>query len=96
MHRGLIKCANFSTFGAFRYSKYHHTLFLCSTEPLQVAVKTLSQKISSSTFSVEVRRQFIIKDALKEAGKKKFDPFKTIKVCFSIYCTAITINTTYR
>lgn len=33
-----------------------------------------------STFHIEVRRDYILVDALKEASKKKFDPFKTIKV----------------
>ena len=48
--------------------------------PLQRELSVLQKKISSVPQAIEVRRDFVLKDALKEAGKKKFDINKKIKV----------------
>ena len=34
---------------------------------------------------IEVQRDFVIKDALKEAKKQKFSPKQLLKVCFYYY-----------
>ena len=36
--------------------------------------------VKLDTFHIEVRRDHVLKDALKEAGKSKFDAQKTMKV----------------
>ena len=33
-----------------------------------------------NNLSLDIRRDFIVQDAMREARKKKFDPFKTVKV----------------
>lgn len=37
--------------------------------------------------SIEVRRDYIINDALREGRKKKFDPWKNLKVSTLMQCT---------
>ena len=34
---------------------------------------------------IDVRRDFVLKDAIREAKKKKFDPSKLLRVCLCIY-----------
>lgn len=49
--------------------------------PLQHAISLLQKRMCSlSPVSIEVRRNCLLADALKEAGKKKFDVTKKIKV----------------
>ena len=49
--------------------------------PLQLAISALQKKLSiGSPLAIEVRRNYVLTDALKEAGKKKFDVNKKIKV----------------
>ena len=48
--------------------------------PLQRELSVLQKKMGSIPPAIEVRRDFVLKDALKEAGKKKFDINKKIKV----------------
>lgn len=35
------------------------------------------------SFTIEIRRSHLLRDALKEARKKKFDVMKNIRVCTS-------------
>ena len=48
--------------------------------PLQCELGALQKKMGGIPQAIEVRRDFVLKDALKEAGKKKFDNTRTIKV----------------
>ena len=49
--------------------------------PLQQALSDLEKKLSvASPLTIEVRRDFVLNDAIKEAGKKKFDATKKLKV----------------
>ncbi len=48
--------------------------------PLQRELSVLQKKMCSVPQTIEVRRDFVLKDALKEAGKKKFDINKKIKI----------------
>ena len=59
--------------------------------PLQLAISALRKKLSiGSPLAIEVRRDYVLIDALKEAGKKKFDVNKKIKVSVCKYkCTCI-------
>ncbi len=43
-------------------------------------IHQLSAHIKAETMLIEVRRQFILDDALKYSHKKRFDPQKMIKV----------------
>lgn len=40
----------------------------------------ISSTIDENCLSIEVRRDFIIHDALREGRKRKFDPWKNLKV----------------
>ena len=40
----------------------------------------LRQVDKQQTLSLDIRRDFIIEDAMREAKKKKFDPHKNVKV----------------
>ena len=44
--------------------------------------------VKSETFRIEVRRDYVLADAIKEARKTKFDVQKTIKVHCLIYIFA--------
>ena len=49
--------------------------------PLQRAISLLQKRMCSlGPVPIEVRRNYLLTDALKEAGKKKFDVTKKIKV----------------
>ena len=49
--------------------------------PLQFAISMLQKKLSlGSPLAIEIQRDYVLTDALKEAGKKKFDVNKKIKV----------------
>ena len=44
-------------------------------------IKVLREShLTNNTVSIEIRREFVLEDSLKEAKKLKFDPSKTIKV----------------
>ena len=44
--------------------------------PLQCELSVLQKKMGSVPQAIEVRWDFVLKDALKEAGKKEFDKKK--------------------
>ena len=52
-----------------------------SSASLVNEIKSLRANIDyNSTLSIEVRRKFVLSDALREAKKNKFNPKKFIKV----------------
>ncbi len=56
-------------------------VFLLFCSDLASGVKELAKKVDKSCIlSIVIRRDFIIEDAMREARKKKFDPFKAVKV----------------
>lgn len=59
-------------------------MYICSSHsasPLKRAISMLERKLSfGSPIAIEVRRDYVLTNALKEAGKKKFDVSKKIKV----------------
>ena len=57
-------------------------VIVCRNEDLRSVVNALKRKISSDVFFIEVRRDFILDDGLREVRKKKFKVEKTIKVIF--------------
>lgn len=54
--------------------------FRHETGDLQNIIFGLKKTLSDNIFFVEVRRDFILEDALREICKKKFSPKKNIKV----------------
>lgn len=66
--------------------------------PLQRELTMLQKKLCPGIpVAVEIRRDFVLTDALKEAGKKKFDVNKRIKVnrctctCVKYFNTNVTM-----
>ena len=60
------------------------TLFVCSftgEDTLLQAITSLKYKmVPDEDLPIEVRRDFLLQDALREARKKKFSPNKYLKV----------------
>ena len=51
------------------------------SNPLMSAIKSLRKNVDEDdTMRIEVRREFLLKDALREAHKKKFSPCRNMKV----------------
>ena len=48
-------------------------------------MQMLRKSISSEVLVLVVRRDFVLRDALREAQKRKFDPTKMIKVCINLH-----------
>ena len=44
------------------------------------AITTMKKQINDDYLRIEIRRQYVLADALREARKKKFNPCKNIKV----------------
>ena len=57
---------------------YCHSVLEVTQEDV---LKALQKDISSEIVHIEVRRSSLLDDALRAAGKKKFDPVKSLKVC---------------
>ena len=51
-----------------------------SVSSLQDVVKGLQSRLSSETFTMVVRRDHVLCDALKRMSRKNFSPMKSIKV----------------
>ena len=47
---------------------------------LQRTINALKTGIADDVFTIEIRRDFIVHDAMREVRKRKFDPKKTMKV----------------
>ena len=43
-------------------------------------INALKTGIADDVFAIEIRRDFIVHDAMREVRKRKFDPKKTMKV----------------
>ena len=46
---------------------------------METIINTLKGELNGE-FTIDIRRSDVLKDALKEARKKKFDPHKMLKV----------------
>ncbi len=48
-------------------------------------IRQLSSGMTKDLMYIEVRREFILEDAIRFSHKKKFDPYKDFKVTLIVY-----------
>ena len=75
---------------------FMHFSFSNATE-LRLAVKRIQDKVHSDhSVHIEVRRDHLLEDALKEARKQKFDALKTVRVHAALFLkTIVCMNIIY-
>ena len=54
------------------------------TSTIESIINHLSSSLSGE-LSIEVRQSHLLKDAMKESKKKKFDPMKCLSVCYAYF-----------
>ena len=59
---------------------WHMLNWYCLTSNIESIINHLSSSLIDE-LSIEVRRSHLLKDAIKENKKKKFDPMKCLSVC---------------
>ena len=68
----------------FYYNGWHMLNWYCLIGSIESIVNHLCSSLSGD-LSIDIRRSHLLKDAMKESKKKKFDPMKNLSVCYLFY-----------
>ena len=66
------------------YNGWYILKWCCVISSIESIINHLCSSLSGE-LSLDIRRSHVLKDAMKESKKKKFDPLKSLSVCCPFY-----------